>query len=213
MTPEWVRDFAATKYPGEHSHPYPGLPYCREVHTVPQIVVTYHDGTPAINVKDRHSGQDFVIALERIVGANAAGIVIGEAVNCRYPSDMRDLAYQTVASEFWQTADTIAAERGLGDIRQAGRSGGWLELVDDPTYGGDDDADPQWLAGYRALRDWADDFLSTTPERVARVVHQAAMDRVGEGPALRLFATHRRELTLREYRATEAASFYTGPAE
>jgi hypothetical protein len=154
--------------------------------------VTYHrDGygpaRPAINVKDRHSGMDFVIALERLVG-NAA-VVLGESVNCRYPDDLRDIAYERVVSDFWQAAQEIATQRGLGTIYSEGRSGGWLVIDNDPTHGGEDDADPEWLAGYRALSEWADAYIADSPGKVARLTQSLAMDEAGEPAARRMFGT------------------------
>ena len=157
--------------------------------------VTYHNAEafgparPAINVKDHHSGMDFVIALQRLVGD--AAVVLGESVNCRYPETLRDIAYERVVSDFWQSAEHIARERGLGMIYQEGRSGGWLVIDNDPTHGGDDDAPPEWLAGYRAMTEWADAWIADAPRKVAALAQSIAMDELGAPAAARMFATHR----------------------
>jgi hypothetical protein len=147
--------------------------------------VTYHDGKPAINVKDRHSGMDFVIALERLVGS--ASFVLGESVDCRYPETLRDAAYERIVSDFWQAAEQIAQERGLGTIYQDGRSGGWLVIDADPTHGGEDDADPEWLASYRALGEWADAYIADAPAKTASLAQAWKLDELGAGPARRMF--------------------------
>lgn len=152
--------------------------------------VAYHrDGygpaRPAINVKDRHSGMDFVIALERLAGP--ASLVLGESVDCRYPETLRDAAYERIVSDFWQSAEQIAQERGLGTIYQEGRSGGWLVIDTDPTHGGEDHPDPEWLASYRALSEWADAFIADAPTKTARLAQDWKMDELGAGPAARMF--------------------------
>ena len=138
---------------------------------------------PAINVKVHAAGLDFwpptpgniVDAVDRHVGA----------------------AYERVQSDFWQAAQEIATQRGLGEIAQEGRSGGWLVFLDydpieDPT---DDDKDPEvrarWLTGYAAMTEWAEAFIADAPRKVRELAQSLAMDEAGERAALRMFATFR----------------------
>jgi hypothetical protein len=165
-------------------------------------------GRPAIDVKDHHSGMDFVFAVERLIGGPASGL-LGESVNAVYPSTLRDIAYERIVSDFWQAAEEIATQRGLGEITQEGRSGGWLVFTDgrDPRMmsGGEwrdpEDADPddayvqiaieeraEWLAGYRSMVEWADAWIADAPRKVAALAQQYAMDEAGEPAARRMFA-------------------------
>ncbi len=98
-------------------------------------------------------------------------------------------------SDFWQAAEQIATERGLGEIVQEGRSGGWLvftqyDPIEDPT---DDDKDPEvrarWLTGYSAMVEWADAWIADAPRKVRNLAQSLAMDEAGEGAARRMFAT------------------------
>ena len=147
----------------------------------------YGPARPAINVKC-HSGKDFVIALERLVGD--AAVVLGE------------IAYERVASDFWRAAQEMAEEKlGLGEITQEGRSGGWLVFTDfDPrthpteVAESDDEQDRTvevWLAGYRVMTEWADAYIADAPRKVAALAQSLAMDALGERPAYRMFATER----------------------
>lgn len=162
--------------------------------------VRYHvesgsPGRPAINVKDHHAGDDYRSALERLVGAAGADAI--EAAGYE--------VYERVVSDFWQAAEEIATQRGLGEIVQGGRSGGWLVFADgrDPQYmtGGEnrdsiDDGDDaltraaeaerlEWLAGYRAMVEWADAYIAAAPGRVAALAQSIAMDEKGAPAAAR----------------------------
>jgi hypothetical protein len=156
--------------------------------------VTYHaDGygpaRPGINVKSHHSGMHLVHELQRLVGDPA--VVLGESVNCRYPSDRLELAYERVQSDFWQAAEELANQYGLGPIIQEGRSGGWLVFTDgrDPAEPGTlTDTDTlhgapygraDWLRAYAAFSAWADAYIASVPGRIARLAHDAAMDDLG----------------------------------
>lgn len=145
--------------------------------------VTYHaDGyepaRPAINVKVYAAGLDFwpptidnrVDDVDRCVAA----------------------AYERVQSDFWQAAEEIATQRGLGYIEQAGRSGGWLVFETDPNYLSADSAPlgrEEWLAGYRSMVEWADAYIADAPRKVRALAQQLAMDEAGESAAKRMF-TH-----------------------
>lgn len=125
-----------------------------------------------------------------------------------------EAAYARVQSDFWQTAAEIAEREGLGEIAQEGRSGGWLVFVDgDPWHGpimhpldG-----PSWLAAYRHMAEWVGRELAAIPARVAALAQQYAMDAAGEAAAWRMWATHRRERTLAEARASgDMHPYYVG---
>jgi hypothetical protein len=169
----------------------------------------YDTARPAINVKDYHSGQDLVIAIERLIGA-PAGAVLGESVNCRYPDSRLDLAIERITSDFWQNAEEIATQRGLGEITQEGRSGGWLVFTSadpqrpetlcpdhapsadnpdgEPCDWADTDGVKEWLAGYRSMVEWADTWIADAPRKVAALAQSMAMDEAGESAARRMFA-------------------------
>jgi hypothetical protein len=173
----------------------------------------YETGRPSIDVKDYHTGEDywppeFSRGIVRMsMGARSEAIVRA--------------AYERVQSDFWQAAQEIAEQNGLGEIAQEGRSGGWLVFTDgrDPQEPGTlNDADTlhgagytvkDWLAGYRSMVEWADAFIADAPRKVRDLAQQLAMDEAGEPAARRMFAFER-TLTLAEYRATEGASFYEG---
>jgi hypothetical protein len=169
-----------------------------------ETTVSYHAdeyrvARPAINVKDYHSGMDFVAAVEKLIGGPASGL-LGESQNAIYPADLRDEAYERIVSDFWQAAQEIATQRGLGEIEQEGRSGGWLVFTDgfDPEHYVDinaEDADVpeesplgEWLANYRAMTEWADAWIADGPRKVAALAQQIAMDELGIGPARRWVA-------------------------
>lgn len=156
-----------------------------------ETTVVYHSdfdgpGRPAINVKDRHSGMDFVHAVESLIGGPASGL-LGESVNGRYPDALRDVAYEITRERFWREAEAIA-EPVLGTIHAEGRSGGWLVLDDDPTNGGDERPSREWLAEYRDLVAWSEAFIAEAPAKVAALAQQLAMDEIGRGAARRMFA-------------------------
>jgi hypothetical protein len=168
------------------------------------VTVSYHteDGVsrPAIDVKDHHSGQDFVFAVERLIGGPAEGL-LGESVTCQYPTALRDLAYERIVSDFWQAATEIAEQKGLGEITQEGRSGGWLVFTDgrdpqdaatfceDGQTGDEHEADvAEWLRAYRGMVEWADAWIADAPRKVAALAQQMAMDEAGEPAARRFFA-------------------------
>ena len=160
--------------------------------------VQYHrdgwgPGRPAVDVKDHHAGMDYRIALERLVGS-AAGADAIEAED-DYPGDGNGRAYSILQERFWQDAETLAEEYGLGPIEQEGRSGGWLVLTDgrdpqDPeTFCADTaeddgahaaDATREWLAAYRKLRDWCEAEVASAPARVAALAQSLAIDAAGE---------------------------------
>lgn len=142
---------------------------------------------PAINVKCYAAGLDFwpptpdnrVDAIDRHVAE----------------------AYDRVQSDFWQAAQEIATQRGLGEITQEGRSGGWLVIehgdpddMSDCYYHGDECDDPEdvehvaarkqeradWLAAYRALAEWAETWIADAPRKVRDLAQSLAMDAAGE---------------------------------
>lgn len=144
--------------------------------------VTYHaDGygpaRPGINVKDRHSGMDFVRELERLVGD--AALVMGDSVNCIYPSDLRDIAYTRVCSDFWQSAEELADQYGIGPITQEGRSGGWLAFDKAPDLDENTADTRAWIKGYRALSAWAEEYIADAPARTARLAQDMKLDEIG----------------------------------
>lgn len=87
--------------------------------------VTYHDGQPAVNVKDRHNYANdpkFAPFYESL------GEVVVEWI------------YDGVQSDFWDHyAPEIAREFGYGDVYSAGRSSGWLVVEKAPELEDEDD--------------------------------------------------------------------------
>lgn len=168
-------------------------------------------GRPAINVKVHAAGRDYW----------------HPALECAY-GDLSDhvpteLAYERVQSDFWQAAQEIATQRGLGEITQEGRSGGWLVFTDgrdpqdvatlcDPDEGHTDadscEAVTEWLAAYRAMVEWADAFIADAPRKVRDLAQQLAMDEAGEDAARRMFAI---PLRVGEPGWARADSFYLFP--
>lgn len=180
-----------------------------------ETTVTYHreyGGTarPAINVKMHAAGADFWPDAFR-------GLPEGHRGGALTPDAWVEAAYQRVTSDFWQAAEEIADQLGMGEIAQEGRSGGWLVFTDgrDPedldTFahmtednghgrcpvcdsavrgGGSlpllhavprerrDVAD--WLAGYRAMSEWAREYTAAAPARIRSLAQGMAMDEIGE---------------------------------
>lgn len=155
--------------------------------------VTYHaDGygpaRPAINVKCHASGLDFWPPEFHALPEAADRC---QEIERTTAGDLVDAAYNITVSGFWQAAEEIATQRGLGEIWQGGRSGGWLMFDADPTHGGEDAPDTEWLAGYRALSEWADAYIAAAPARVAALAQSLAMDALGRAAAHRMFGTER----------------------
>lgn len=151
--------------------------------------VKYHrdgfaEGRPAINVKCYTSHQ--VMLPDGFQAAYANGTVHLDDI----AGDLIDAAAARVASDFWQAAEEMADQRGLGGIEQEGRSGGWLVFTDsDPDDEPDADKAAHWLAGYRAMTEWADAYIAAAPGKVSRLAQQYAMDEAGNSAARRMFPT------------------------
>lgn len=150
--------------------------------------VTYHsDGyaaaRPAINVKCRTAGADCWPPAGIFPEAGTPG------ENDQDYDALVGTAYERVQSDFWQAASEIATQRGLGEITQEGRSGGWLVLTDPPFTHEEYPDVPceEWLAAYTALHDWCDREVAAAPDRVKALAHQYGMDRVGYPAARRMF--------------------------
>ncbi len=150
-------------------------------------------GRPAINVKDHNGGDAYRFALGRLIGADS----LDDMLAPRSPM-LDEIAYDRIVSDFWQAATEIAEQRGLGEITQEGRSGGWLVFTSfdpqphriDPKHTSSESAAEgrEWLAGYRSMVEWADAWIADAPRKVAALAQQYAMDEAGEDAALRFFA-------------------------
>lgn len=151
--------------------------------------VAYHvedgEGRPAINVKDHNGGEAYAIAIQRLVGP-----VLAERIGSDNERSPSSIAYDRITSDFWQTAEEIAMQRGLGEITQEGRSGGWLVFIDGPYIL---ESGPtqriEWLAGYRAMVEWAEAWIADAPRKVAALAQQLAMDEAGEPAARRMYGS------------------------
>lgn len=161
--------------------------------------VAYHvedgAGRPAINVKDHNGGTAYTIALQRAVGPAVAERLRGRDDQGTGPYA---IAYERIVSDFWQAAEEIATQRGLGEITQEGRSGGWLVFTSydpqnpsgcDDCGGSETEAEVrEWLAAYRSMVEWAETWIADAPRKVAALAQQYAMDEAGEAAARRMFA-------------------------
>jgi hypothetical protein len=139
----------------------------------------YGPGRPAICVKDRHAGDAYSCSASPL-----------------YAADLIGVAYDRIVSDFWQAATEIAQQKGLGEIEQRGRSGGWLVFTEcdptDPAHWKEAGEITEWLAGYRSMVEWADAWIADAPRKVAALAQQLAMDEAGEPAARRFFAFDRR---------------------
>lgn len=80
--------------------------------------ITFRDGKPAIDVKDRQTIHQARAELKALVEA--------------LPENVVQATYEGVQERFWREFAPEAAERhGYGDVYSEGRSSGWL-LVDKP---------------------------------------------------------------------------------
>jgi hypothetical protein len=137
----------------------------------------YGPAHPSINVKVRAPGYAF-----RSVDVDTAMPDRTDAIH--------ELAYERVQSDFWQAAEELADQYGIGPIAQAGRSGGWLEF---PNMDSLSEPTAEWLAAFQAFDAWVDAEVNAAPARVAALAQQMAMDELGARAVNQPFSYERKE--------------------
>ena len=146
--------------------------------------VTYHrdgygPGRPAINVKVHWAGAE--VWPPELENCYPGGIG---------PDEYVEVAFDGIASDFWATAEDMAARYRLGSIEQEGRSGGWLVFADFDPQDMTGDERRAWLQGYDRMRAWVRDYIAAVPARVREQALAWAVENMAE-----------RTVTLRAWRA------------
>jgi len=137
--------------------------------------VAYHSdyfgpARPAINVKIPWSG--YGSQEEAIRDRLTANPAIGEDRT----EELFRTAEEIILREAWSDAEQEAERLGLGPIEQEGRSGGWLVFSDgrDPQeFGGAKRI--AWLAAYRAMVAFCEDYIRAIPLEIAELAEQMAL--------------------------------------
>lgn len=130
--------------------------------------VSYHrdhmeSPKPAINVK--------VHGFDRVTYA-----LIESAMGEKFATQAFESAEFGVYSQFWDADMPILAKMHGFDVQGAGRSGGWIEILNRDPMDLEGDERKRFLQDYREFAEWCRNEVREAPSRIGRAAQDYAIE-------------------------------------